>query len=531
MKKNKTICVVFGLLLSLPFTLFSQTIPFGAPINGASTNESNPCLNGNGRTIVFESSYDATDKPILAIGYQKGGVWSKPVELKGATNNIPTLTNNGGFFLNNNANLLLFNSKIHGGVGDQDIWIMEKTSTGVWSTPENLGAPINSTLPDTDPSVSPDGKYLFFTRLSTEKTPNGNACGKLYIAESFGKNSWKNPVAMPAPINMGCECAGRMLADNKTFLFASMRKGGLGGYDIYKTTQKSDGSWETPVPFTFVNTAKDDKYISVPAVGSLAYTTGIDKAGGFDIVKSRVPDEFQPDKITLIQGNVKDAATKLVLLPKVIVTNTTTNKSTTYIGGLDGSYTAGVPQDNAVYDVAIIAYDNAEYIFNSLLFFPPQSPKFEEKTVNVALSSKKASKSYPLNNIAFVNNSDTIQTYSSAELTRLFILLKANATMKIEIGVHINEVQTDSIFRLELTATIIDSLEYADSTGQKFYSLKTTYSSDNTVRQAKMIASILVKKGIPANRISAKGYGNSQPLTPPPADAILNKRVEFKIMQ
>src|SRR4029079_13783333 len=116
-----------------------------------------------------------------------------------------------------------------------------------------------------DASISPDGRYLFFTRLSADKTPGGSRCGKLFMAESMGKDRWKPPVMMPSPINMNCECAGRMLADNKSFLFASMRAGGLGGFDIYKTTQKSDGSWEAPVPYTFMNTPKDDKCVSVPA--------------------------------------------------------------------------------------------------------------------------------------------------------------------------------------------------------------------------------------------------------------------------
>ncbi len=527
MKKNNAILsTLLGLLL--PISLLAQLVPIGVPINGTGTYEFNPCLTGNGRTMIAESGLDEFDKPILTINYQKAGIWAKPIEVKGgATNTIPTISN-GGFFLNNNGSSLLFHSNIHGGLGNQDIWMMEKTIAGTWGTPKNFGNPINSALPETDASLSPDGKYLYFTRLSSEKTPNGSPCGKIFVAENIGKSYWKTPVALPSPINMNCECAGRMLADNKTFLFASMRSGGLGGYDIYKTNQKTDGTWEIPVPYTFMNTTKDEKYVSVPAAGNLAYYTGLDKVGGLDVARSKIPEALQPDKITLIQGSVKNATNNLLLLPKIVVTNTTTNKSTIYIGSADGSFTAGVPQD-AIYDVAIMAYDGG-YTFKSMLFQPPKIQKFEEKSFDVKLSPNTPGLVFPLSNIAFVNNSDTLEAYSMAEIMRIYIMMKANITLKIEIGVHTNDVQKDSIFRAGLTATLVDTLRYTDSTGVELYTLKTTYSSENTTSQAKAISKLFIKKGIPAERISVKGYGIEQPLNPAPLDAILNKRVELKII-
>ena len=531
MKKIKSIHALLSLLMLAPAALFAQVLPnLGAPINGSGTNEFNACLNGNGRTMIFESSLNATDLPILEISTQKAGNWSKPTEVTGAFHTIPTLSSNRGFFLNNHGNILLFSSKIHGGVGNYDIWMMEKNPLGAWIPAVNLGAPVNSAAAEVDAAISPDGKYLFFTRLSAEKTPDGNFCGKLYVSENVAKN-WKAPVLMPAPINMGCECAGRMLSDNKTFIFASMRTGGQGGYDIYKTVQKSDGSWEDPVPYNFINTAKDDQYAFVPAAGNIVYYNGIDKGGLLDIMKSKVPDELQPGKITLIQGTVKNASNNAIIVPRITVTNTTTNKSTYYLGAKDGSYTASVPQDKDIYDVAITASDGGAFSFKSMLFFPPSAAKYEEKTISPQLVPFKPGLIIPLPNIAFVNNSDTLQPYSMAEITRVFNVLKYNITTKIEIGVHTNDIKQDSVFRAGLTAKIIDTIKTTDSLGMELRTLKTTYSSNNTVNQAKMIASYLIKKGIPVERIVPKGYGNSQPLTPPPADAILNKRVELKIIQ
>jgi outer membrane protein OmpA-like peptidoglycan-associated protein len=528
MKKSKLICIKLSLILLIPISIFSQNIPIGSPINGAGSNEFNPCISGNGRTLIFEQLYANESKPIVVISYQKNGGWVKPEELRGANTTIPTITN-GGFFLNSNGNSVLFHSPISGGVGGNDIWMMEKTIIGTWAPPKNLASPVNSALHETDPSISPDGKYLFFTRLINEKTPGGTPCGKIFVAEKSGKDAWKKPVMLPAPINISCECAGRMLSDNKTFIFASMRDGGIGGYDIYKTVQHDDGSWEEPVPYTFVNTTKDDKYVSIAAAGGLLYYSGPDKTGGLDILRTKIPDNMQPDKVTLIQGNVKNASNNLALVPKVVVTNTQNNKSVTYMGAADGSYTAIVPQDN-IYDVAIMAYESG-YSFKSLLFNPPKAGKYEEKIVDTKLAPCKPDVVFPLNNISFVNNTDSLENFSNTEIYRLYIMLKAHITTRIEIGVHTNEIRKDTTFQPGLTARIIDTLgTYTDTSGREQYKLRTTYSSDNTLAQAKMIANILIKKGIPVERVIPKGYGTSQPLNPAPSDAILNKRVELKII-
>ena len=527
MKVNKFVIVVLGMFLLCGGSLFSQNIPIGTPLNGMGTDEFNPCISGNGKALVFEQQFPG-EKAAAMISYQKNGAWSKPEELKGANTPIPTILN-GGYYLNQNANSLVYHSPISNGIGGSDIYIMEKTILGTWGATRNPGKPLNSPAHETDPSLSPDGKFLYFTRLINTKTPNGAPCGKIFVSERLGKDLWKAPVMLPSPINMNCECGGRMLSDNKTFLFASMREEGMGGYDIYKTILLPDGTWENPVPYKFINTDKDERYVSVPAAGGLIYYTGAEKGGGLDVFRSKIPDELQPDKVTLLQGTVRNAATNLTLVPKVVVTNVVTNKSVIYPGAADGSYTAFVPQDN-VYDVAIMSQEGGT-TFKSYLFKTAAQPKYEEKTIDVKLNPIKPDVLCGLNNLSFVNNSDTLESFSNVEVMRLFILLKANITSRIEIGVHTNSVISDTIFQPGMTGRIIDTLgTYADSTGRELYRLRTTYTTDNTLNQAKAIVRNLVKRGIPVERVIPKGYGDRQPLSPAPADAILNRRVELKII-
>ena len=58
---------------------------------------------------------------------------------------------------------LIFASDRPGGLGERDLYISFQVD-GAWTQPRNLGRPINSEYWDIYPSVSPDGKYLFFTR-------------------------------------------------------------------------------------------------------------------------------------------------------------------------------------------------------------------------------------------------------------------------------------------------------------------------------------------------------------------------------
>ena len=57
---------------------------------------------------------------------------------------------------------LIFEAERPGGLGSGDLYVSRRVH-GVWTTPRNLGAPVNSPYLDFAPGLSPDGKYLFFT--------------------------------------------------------------------------------------------------------------------------------------------------------------------------------------------------------------------------------------------------------------------------------------------------------------------------------------------------------------------------------
>ncbi len=63
---------------------------------------------------------------------------------------------------------IIYSSSRDGEFGNGDLYINFKNEDGNWSSPINMGAKVNNESQERFPSVSPDGKYLFFARHMTE---------------------------------------------------------------------------------------------------------------------------------------------------------------------------------------------------------------------------------------------------------------------------------------------------------------------------------------------------------------------------
>ena len=81
---------------------------------------------------------------------------------------LPKAINTGSFlshpFIAPDESYLLFDAKREGGFGDSDIYISFKQKDGTWGNGINLGDKINTRAWEASASITPDGKYLFFSR-------------------------------------------------------------------------------------------------------------------------------------------------------------------------------------------------------------------------------------------------------------------------------------------------------------------------------------------------------------------------------
>ncbi len=127
---------------------------------------------------------------------------------------------------------IYFVSNRSGGVGGTDIWYSTKMDDGKWDDPKNMGSKINTPMDEESPFITNDGKTLYFA--STGHLGMGEQ--DIFVSWLDEQTEqWSTPINLGLPVNSPFREVGFFLsADGKTGYFASDRTGGQGGMDIYQ---------------------------------------------------------------------------------------------------------------------------------------------------------------------------------------------------------------------------------------------------------------------------------------------------------
>jgi len=209
-------------------SLWSKARRIGSPLNSHG-NEGAQSISPDGKTLFFTicNRSDGVGSCDLYISQIQKTGWSTPVNMgikvnSGAWDSQPSISPDG--------NTLYFASARGGGKGVMDIWKTTKSDNGTWSSPVNLGDSINTEFSEMSPFIHSDGKTLYFTS-------NGHpGMGGLDIFYSKLKDDgqWSTPKNLGYPINTFND-EGYLIVNargNKAY-FSSDKYGGQGGMDIY----------------------------------------------------------------------------------------------------------------------------------------------------------------------------------------------------------------------------------------------------------------------------------------------------------
>lgn len=157
---------------------------------------------------------------------------------------------------------LFFASNRPGGVGGTDIYMTERLPSGLWSLPVNLGTPLNTPGDEEAPYISNDGKTLYFS------STGHLGLGEQDVFMSWWDNRmerWSTPINLGPPVNSPHRELGFYLSANgETGFFASNRPGGQGKMDIYhfELSEKLFGD-----PITFMEGMVKDSVLLTPVEG------------------------------------------------------------------------------------------------------------------------------------------------------------------------------------------------------------------------------------------------------------------------
>ncbi len=384
------------------------------------------------------------------------------------------------------------------GLGRCDIYVSSKKGDD-WGKPFDLPPPVNTPGWESQPSISSDGRTLYFT--SNRK---GGYGGYDIWKSTLTDKGWGEPVNLGPNINTAFDEQSAFIhPDDSTLYFCSNGWPGLGGMDLFVSRLGKDGQWGKPVNLGYpINTNGDENGLTLTAEGSHAFysSNSLGGYGGFDIYTFELPQNLRPHLVTYVKGIVKDAKTMAPLEAAVEIIDLQKDQSVygDYSDPDKGSFLATLTTGKN-YGLNI---SKEGYLFYSQNFSLVGHEAGKPYDISVLLQPIEVGNKVILNNIFFDTNKFDLKPESLAELQKLVDFLSVNPSLKIEISGH-----TDNVGNDQLNQTL----------------------SEN---RAKAVYQFLVDNKIDPARLQFKGYGKTQPIAGNDTDEgrSKNRRTEFKII-
>ena len=388
------------------------------------------------------------------------------------------------------------------GLGSCDLFYSTNIG-GQWSAPQNLGGGVNSNLWESQPSLSADGRELYFVRGARSRS--GVVAGMdIMVAEKIGENRYGNVRPLSDVINTPEDESSVLIhPDGQTLYFSSQGHPGFGGEDLFVSRRDANGEWGKPLNLGYpINTVRNENSLLVSAKGDLAYFASDREGGqgGLDLYSFYLPDGTKAIPVAYVKGVVIDNLTKKPLkadfqlydleTKELIVDSKSDPK--------DGSFLITLPENRSY----ALSVDKDGYLFHSENFDLASNNSNKPKELPVALTPIKAGERIVLQNIFFETAKYDLKTESEVELAKLYQFLSNNAALRIEIGGHTDNVGSEE-----------DNLLLSEN-------------------RAKSVYEYLLEKGIAADRIAYKGYGESMPIQSNDTEEgrAKNRRTEFMIL-
>lgn len=343
------------------------------------------------------------------------------------------------------------------------------------------------------PSVSPDGKKLY---VSSNK-PGGLGGFDIYEIAILDNGTYGTMKNLGPTVNSKeDEKYPHITPDNKYLYFSSKGHLNLGGYDIFKSSIVNEKYLEALNLGTTLNSRKDD--LAFILVSDKKGYVSTDKTGteNFDILKFEINDLPKAQKTFQILEKESQLP-----LPnaKVTIKDEFGNVVSQSISDENGNIKVDLnPISHNYVSVEKEGYENydthftSENILKDPIVLSQSKPLITEDAIVIE-------------NIYFDFNKASVKTESKLSLNKVETVLKEHPEMKIAINAH------------------------TDSRGSEKYNLLLSN------KRAKSAYDYLTQKGIDKERLSFKGYGESQLLIEcaecTAEEDQANRRIEFKIMK
>ncbi len=366
--------------------------------------------------------------------------------------------------------LLLFSSDRPGGYGGFDLYF-SVLRDGVWSTPQNLGAGVNSAYNETAPYLDWDGQDIFYT----SDAPLGFGGSDIYRAALIDAGT----MALSLPQNLGVPINSRhnelryarMRYSTESLLASDRgRKHKPGIYSVYAEYPETDGYYVSASGSEGRQwVSRSSGYLTkgkdvLPEIRIRGKVTGLPSPAGYELEIS-----YQKDGVLRrVWASLDGSGNYQITVPGA------------------ASYTIEMSPPGYFRHYHVLTPKSGETVLQH----------------DIALSKLDTQTTVILENILFEYNSDVILSSSLPSLDNAVNTLLDNSGIQVEISGHTSSDGKDD-YNLELSR-----------------------------KRAKAVVDYLIKRGIPSQRLKWIGHGESKPLNDNSTEALRqkNRRVEFRVL-
>jgi outer membrane protein OmpA-like peptidoglycan-associated protein len=449
------------------------------------------------------------------------------VDTKGANVDLGTLkplpptinmqdVNTGCITFSPDGKLMIFargNTGKKKGTKDVDLFL-SRFRNGVWSVP----TPININTPDyweSTPALSPDGRTLYFS----SNRPKGYGGIDIYSAQMDSRGRFGKVKNLGPDINTAGDELFPYMAENSKLYFSSDGHPGYGMLDIF-VVNRANGKNQIDNLGPSVNSTADDFgiYLFKPDRGF--FTSNREGGKGDDDIYTFINDDPNLKVVNYYLEGItyslrKDSTREILPDTKISLLSEDGDQMQDFVTGSDGKFLFRVYENENYF----LMGERDGYITKRQPYttkgksVPLESLK--ELVTNITLDTlmvldRKAKNTiFVLKNIYFEYDKADINPEAARELDKLVQLLNDNPEIKIEMGSHTDSIASDA------------------------------YNIDLSQRRAQSTVNYLIRKGIPSERLVAKGYGETKPIarntnadgSDNPVGRAKNRRTEFKILE
>jgi outer membrane protein OmpA-like peptidoglycan-associated protein/Tol biopolymer transport system component len=459
-----------------------------------------PVLTADGEQILFtkRDGIKNTDKEDIYTSYlDSAGVWSSPVSISQTVNSI---YNEGTCTVTADGNVLIYTScDAPDSFGSCDLFISRKKN-GIWQSPTNMGIKVNSSNWDSQPSLSADGRILFFS--SNRK--GGFGGNDIWYSVLQEDQSWAQAKNLGSVINTPKdEISPFMFFNNELLFFASNGHLGFGGMDIF-ISKVEGGEFQNPENLGLpINDQLDQVALFITAQKDYAYytelvTNSISKDRSL-LYRFKFPqDIYLGENLLVTGGKVFNSETNEPIEAKLSLVSLS-NDSTLYefrSDGKTGEFLMLYPEES----VSGLYVEKQGYL--PKIYNVERDSIRNVKNLRVEMVPISRGEEFVFENIFFEFDKYELKSESFSSLKRLSNFMKENPQVRILISGH------------------------TDNVGNSSYNLQLS------LQRAKRVQDYLFQQGFDSSRVEVEGKGDKNPMVPNSTleNQALNRRISIQIL-